>query len=37
MGKGAGGDFTLKLKGWMEDIMYGREQHVWGVVVPEEQ
>ncbi|TPX14439.1 uncharacterized protein E0L32_005403 [Thyridium curvatum] len=38
MGKdGKGGDITLKLKGWIGDIMYGNEQHPWGVVVPEEQ
>ncbi|KAI1336780.1 branched-chain amino acid aminotransferase [Xylariaceae sp. FL0016] len=38
MGKAAeGGAFTLKLKGWLRDIMYGNEDHKWGVVVPEEQ
>ncbi|KAI1081434.1 branched-chain amino acid aminotransferase [Whalleya microplaca] len=34
---GEGGHFTLKLKGWLKDIMYGNEEHPWGVVVPEEQ
>ncbi|KAI0024138.1 branched-chain amino acid aminotransferase [Xylariomycetidae sp. FL0641] len=38
MGKGGeGGQFTNSLKGWLKDIMYGNEQHEWGVVVPEEQ
>ncbi|KAK8139106.1 Branched-chain-amino-acid aminotransferase [Apiospora sp. TS-2023a] len=38
MGKaGEGGPVTLKVKGWLKDIMYGGEQHPWGVVVPEEQ
>lgn len=32
-----GGPYTRKLKGWMSDIMFGREQHEWGVVVQEEQ
>ncbi|RCI13031.1 hypothetical protein L249_1091 [Ophiocordyceps polyrhachis-furcata BCC 54312] len=29
------GEITAKIKGWIGDIMYGREQHQWGVVVPE--
>ncbi|KAI2618170.1 branched-chain amino acid aminotransferase II [Hypoxylon sp. NC1633] len=38
MGKaGEGGPFTLKLKGWLRDIMYGNVDHSWGVVVQEEQ
>lgn len=38
MGKaGDGGALTLKIKGWLKDIMYGGEQHPWGVVVQEEQ
>ncbi|KAF3058130.1 Branched-chain-amino-acid aminotransferase, mitochondrial [Daldinia childiae] len=37
MGKaGEGGLYTLKLKGWLKDIMYGNEDHPWGVVVQEE-
>lgn len=36
MGEGEGGKFTLQLKQWMKDIMYGGEQHPWGVVVQEE-
>ncbi|PFH61123.1 hypothetical protein XA68_18130 [Ophiocordyceps unilateralis] len=31
------GEITAKLKGWIGDIMYGREQHPWGVVVPEKE
>ncbi|KAL2758258.1 hypothetical protein ACRALDRAFT_2025873 [Sodiomyces alcalophilus JCM 7366] len=34
---GKGGDFTLKLKGWMHDIMYGNEKHEWGVLIEEEK
>ncbi len=34
---GNGGRYTLRLKSYMTDIMYGVEQHEWGVVVPEEQ
>ncbi|KAF6817408.1 branched-chain amino acid aminotransferase [Colletotrichum plurivorum] len=36
-GAGEGGDYTLRIKQWMKDIMYGGEQHEWGVVVQEEQ
>ncbi len=36
MVKGDSGVYTSKLKGWMRDIMYGNEQHPWGVIVPEE-
>ncbi|KXX74181.1 Branched-chain-amino-acid aminotransferase, mitochondrial [Madurella mycetomatis] len=36
MGKGESGQYTAKLKGWMSDIMYGNEQHPWGVVVDEQ-
>ncbi|ROV93742.1 hypothetical protein VSDG_06967 [Cytospora chrysosperma] len=35
MGSGEGGKYTLALKKWMKDIMYGGEDHPWGVVVPE--
>ncbi|KAF7514899.1 hypothetical protein G7054_g14906 [Neopestalotiopsis clavispora] len=35
--KNEGGDLTLKVKNWLKDIMYGREDHPWGYVVPEEQ
>lgn len=33
---GEGGKYTQTLKNWMKDIMYGGEDHPWGVVVPEE-
>ncbi|OTB15167.1 hypothetical protein K445DRAFT_75515 [Daldinia sp. EC12] len=37
MGKaGEGGPYTLKLKGWLKDIMYGNVDHPWGIVVQEE-
>ncbi|KAK3326402.1 putative branched-chain amino acids aminotransferase [Apodospora peruviana] len=37
MGKtGESGNYTAKIKGWMKDIMYGNEQHEWGVVVNDE-
>lgn len=35
MGKGEGGDYTLLLKNWLVDILYGNEQHSWGVVIEE--
>ncbi|KJZ75155.1 hypothetical protein HIM_05349 [Hirsutella minnesotensis 3608] len=31
------GPVTTKLKGWIGDIMYGREDHPWGVVIPEKE
>lgn len=31
------GAYTAKLKGFMRDIMYGNEQHEWGVVVEEKE
>jgi len=34
--KGEIGPYTAKIKGWMMDIMYGNEQHEWGVVVTKE-
>ncbi|KAL7623162.1 hypothetical protein AAE478_006843 [Parahypoxylon ruwenzoriense] len=34
---GEGGQYTLKLKAWLKDIMYGGVEHPWGVVVQEEQ
>ncbi|AEO57002.1 hypothetical protein MYCTH_2302660 [Thermothelomyces thermophilus ATCC 42464] len=37
MVKGESGQYTAKIKGWMSDIMYGKEEHPWGVVVQEEQ
>ncbi|KAK4191478.1 aminotransferase [Podospora australis] len=38
MGKtGEIGHYTSKLKNWIGDIMYGKEQHPWGVVIEEEK
>ncbi|KAK4241002.1 hypothetical protein C8A03DRAFT_12688 [Achaetomium macrosporum] len=37
MVKGHAGHYTAKLKGWVADIMWGKEQHPWAVVVDEEQ
>lgn len=36
MGEGQGGKYTNIIKQWVKDIMYGGEQHEWGVVVQEE-
>ncbi|TGJ88619.1 hypothetical protein E0Z10_g138 [Xylaria hypoxylon] len=33
---GEGAPITLRLKSWLVDIKYGRVEHPWGVVVPEE-
>lgn len=32
---GTTGPYSRLLKTWLKDIMYGREEHEWGVVVPE--
>ncbi|KAK3996716.1 aminotransferase [Cladorrhinum sp. PSN332] len=37
MGKGEAGQYTSKIKGWISDIMYGNEQHPWGVVIEEKE
>ncbi|KAK4121387.1 branched-chain amino acid aminotransferase II [Parathielavia appendiculata] len=37
MVKGESGQYTAKIKSWISDIMYGNEQHPWGVVVEEQQ
>lgn len=34
---GSMGEVTSKIKGWVGDIMYGRSEHEWGIVIPEEQ
>jgi len=36
MGHGKGGHYTTLLKKWLTDILYGNEQHEWGVVIDEE-
>ncbi|KAF7561800.1 hypothetical protein G7046_g2342 [Stylonectria norvegica] len=35
--EGEAGEVTSKIKGWVGDIMYGRVDHKWGVVIPEKQ
>ncbi|CEL01803.1 hypothetical protein ASPCAL01381 [Aspergillus calidoustus] len=35
--EGKPGDITGRVKGWIYDIMYGRQQHPWGVVIPDGQ
>jgi branched-chain amino acid aminotransferase len=35
--KGEAGEVTGQVKGWLGDIMYGRIQHPWGVIIPEKQ
>ena len=37
MGENDCGEYTAKLKGFVGDIMYGNEQHPWGVVVEERE
>ena len=32
---GVTGKYAASLKKWLKDIMYGNEQHPWGVVVEE--
>lgn len=36
MEQGTTGKYAALFRGWLEDIMYGRTQHEWGLVVPEE-
>ncbi|TAQ84842.1 hypothetical protein B7494_g6837 [Chlorociboria aeruginascens] len=36
MGDGEGGYYAIALKQWLKDIMYGNEDHRWGVVIDEE-
>lgn len=35
--EGTAGEVTAKIKTWIGDIMYGREQHEWGVVIAEKE
>lgn len=37
MGKGGAGQYTSKIKSWISGIMYGNEQHPWGVVIEEKE
>ncbi|PSR97035.1 branched-chain amino acid aminotransferase [Coniella lustricola] len=36
IGDGYGGKYALLFTQWLKDIMYGGEDHPWGLVVPEE-
>ncbi|KAG8625790.1 hypothetical protein KVT40_006191 [Elsinoe batatas] len=36
-GEGASGKYAALLRGWLSDIMYGGEEHEWGVVVAEKK
>jgi len=36
LGENDSGAYTAKIKSWMKDIMYGNEQHEWGLVINEE-
>jgi branched-chain amino acid aminotransferase len=35
MARGDSGDYAALIKGWLKNIMYGKEQHEWGVVIKE--
>jgi branched-chain amino acid aminotransferase len=35
MVRGNTGDYAALIKSWLVNIMYGKEQHEWGVVVEE--
>lgn len=37
MARGDCGEYAALVKSWLVNIMYGKEQHEWGVVVDEEQ
>ena len=33
--EGVSGKYAALIKSWLKNIMYGREEHPWGVVVEE--
>ena len=35
--KGESGEYAAMVKEWLMDIMYGKEEHEWGVVVEERE
>lgn len=35
LSKGESGEYALHLKTWLKDIMYGKEEHEWGVIIDE--
>lgn len=35
MVRGDSGEYTALIKSWLVNIMYGKEDHEWGVVVKE--
>lgn len=37
MVRGNSGDYAAVLKCWLMNIMYGKEQHEWGVVIEEKE
>ncbi|EKD16574.1 uncharacterized protein L3040_001316 [Drepanopeziza brunnea f. sp. 'multigermtubi'] len=37
MGSGESGEYTSLIRTWLFNIMYGKEEHEWGVVVEEEK
>lgn len=37
MARGESGEYTAVIKGWLQNIMYGKEEHEWGVVFGEEE
>jgi branched-chain amino acid aminotransferase len=37
MARGNSGEYAALIKSWLMNIMYGKEQHEWGVVVEEKE
>jgi branched-chain amino acid aminotransferase len=37
MTRGYSGEYAALIKSWLIDIMYGNEDHEWGVVVEEKE
>ena len=35
MARGDSGEYAYLIKNWLMNIMYGKEEHEWGVVVKE--
>jgi branched-chain amino acid aminotransferase len=34
--RGNSGDYAALIRSWLTNIMYGKEDHPWGVVIKEE-
>jgi len=37
MARGNSGEYTAVIKNWLQNIMFGKDEHEWAVVVEEEE